>query len=638
MPAHRLATEVSAATDPARGSDRADDGGLTALPASLLQGEVARIVASAAFRNSPRHCRFLKYLVAQALRGDGTRVKEMTLGIEVFDRRASSFDPQLDTIVRVEARRLRARLSRYYREEGIDSLIEIGLPVGSYRPVVHRRVAAARTASLVVMPIVDRSDATLGPALCDDLFDALLEAVARVPGFKVIARSSARSSARGSWTPERDEGRSTATAASEAAESIEVARRLGVALLIRGTLDQDGRSLRLKLRLIRGDDATQVWVGTWAIAVDSDFASRDALVGQVVAEIQQALATRLPRLASKIADPTAASEPSAIDERARDLVDRGLYLMRHGTVDAYPQALQRFRDAARIAPQYAAAHFGVARSLSYLLGMTQIAPADGIAEARKAALQALALDPRHGDAASLLAAIQQRFDHDWPAAQAGYLAAITLAPGSLYVHFNYAFGLMFSGRFDEAEAELRLARELDPLDFNQRSTQALLAFYRRDYAHAEAMLDAMLDDQPRHLLAHSLRGALHLLRGDSDAALTQYGIAQRLSPDISIGAAGIAQAHALAGDPVAAEAERDALVRAFAGRYLSPYQLALIDLRLGHIERAFAALEMSASERDPNFIAVLVDPSLDPLRSDPRFAALLVRHGLDAVLPDSSAT
>jgi len=268
--------------------------------------------------------------------------------------------------------------------------------------------------------------------------------------------------------------------------------------------------------------------------------------------------------------------------------------------------------------------------------MTQIAPADGIAEARKAALEALALDPRHGDAASLLAAIQQRFDHDWPAAQAGYLAAITLAPGSLYVHFNYAFGLMFSGRFDEAEAELKLARELDPLDFNQRSTHALLAFYRRDYVQAEAMLEAMLDDQPRHLLAHSLRGALHLLRGETDAALTQYGIARTLSPDISIGAAGIAQAHALAGDHAAAEAEREALVRAFADRYLSPYQLALIDVRLARFDAAFAALEAAASERDPNFIAVLVDPSLDALRPDPRFAALLARHGLDAVLPDAA--
>ena len=79
------------------------------------------------------------------------------------------------------------------------------------------------------------------------------------------------------------------------------------------------------------------------------------------------------------------------------------------------------------------------------------------------------------------------------------------------MYFNYAFGLMFSGRFDEAEAELRLARELDPLDIGQR---------------AETILTAMLDDEPRHLLARSLRGSLHLIRNRPEEALAEYRIAQ----------------------------------------------------------------------------------------------------------------
>jgi len=172
-------------------SGMSDPSSLDSLPAALLQNEVARISRSAAFANSPRHRRFLEYLVAHALRGDGSRIKEMTLGIDVFDRPASQFDPQQDTIVRVEARRLRARLARYYREEGADSLIEILLPVGSYAPMLSRRPDAMQVASLAILPVVDRGGVPSAAAFCEDVFDALIDAVARVPGFKVIARTSA---------------------------------------------------------------------------------------------------------------------------------------------------------------------------------------------------------------------------------------------------------------------------------------------------------------------------------------------------------------------------------------------------------------------------------------------------------------
>ena len=617
----RFASEARGGTD-AAGSTSVP---VASLPASLLQGELARIVASDAFRGSLRHQRFLTWLVDQALRGPGPRPKEITLGIEVFGRQASRFDPQKDTIVRVEARRLRARLARYYAAEGRDSLIEIALPVGSYVPMVSRRHAASQAASLVVLPIVDRSGAALGPAFCDDVVDTLIDAVARIPGFKVIARTSAARAA---------DAADTAADAVDARSDRAVALRLDVAWVMHGTLDRDDVVLRLKLRLAHGVTGERSWSGTWTLPIDSDFATRDATMARIVDDVQRGLPS-FGRRSLRRAAPASAGEP--VDERARDLVDRGRYLMRHGPVDAYPQALHRFRDAAAIAPDFAAAHFGIARSLSYLLGMTQIAPQDGVDEARAAARRALALDPQHGDAASILAGLQQRFDHDWQAAQAGYLAAIASTPGSLYVHFNYAFGLMFAGRFDEAEAELRLAHELDPLDLGQRATQALLHLYRRDYARAEAVLDALLDDEPRHLLARTLRGSLHLLAGRSDEALDAYRIAERSMPDLSIGLVGIAQAHALAGRRDEARAARAALVASFAGRYLSPYQLALIDLRLGDVDGAFERLAQSAVERDPNFIAVLVDPSLDGLRADPRFAALLAAHRLDDVLPTDAA-
>src|SRR5579875_1612886 len=90
------------------------------VPAALSGVEVRSclgdILSSAAFRRSARLARFLRFLVEQALDPNCRALKEYTIGVEVFDRPAT-YDPRLDPIVRVEARRLRAKLREYYDEE-----------------------------------------------------------------------------------------------------------------------------------------------------------------------------------------------------------------------------------------------------------------------------------------------------------------------------------------------------------------------------------------------------------------------------------------------------------------------------------------------------------------------------------------
>ncbi|HEV8688877.1 MAG TPA: tetratricopeptide repeat protein [Ideonella sp.] len=108
-----------------------------ALPPEQVELALARIEHSHAFRNSPRHRALLRHLVAHALAGNLAALKETVIAIEVFGRPAASFDPKLDSIVRVEARRLRARLADYYRTpDGRQAPLRIELPVGSYVPAI----------------------------------------------------------------------------------------------------------------------------------------------------------------------------------------------------------------------------------------------------------------------------------------------------------------------------------------------------------------------------------------------------------------------------------------------------------------------------------------------------------------------
>lgn len=87
---------------------------LPAMDAALVDTELARLAASAPFRRAHRHLRFLRHLLALSRAGDQAGLREMALGVAVFHRRADQFDPRSDSIVRVEARRLRQKLADYY--------------------------------------------------------------------------------------------------------------------------------------------------------------------------------------------------------------------------------------------------------------------------------------------------------------------------------------------------------------------------------------------------------------------------------------------------------------------------------------------------------------------------------------------
>lgn len=112
-----------------------------------VRAHVARITASELFAGAERLCRFLRFTVESTLNGRASDVKEYTLGREVFDR-GDDYDPRLDPIVRVEARRLRSRLAEYYGGPGRDESLRVEYRKGSYLPIVSSATAGPAPAQL----------------------------------------------------------------------------------------------------------------------------------------------------------------------------------------------------------------------------------------------------------------------------------------------------------------------------------------------------------------------------------------------------------------------------------------------------------------------------------------------------------
>lgn len=108
------------------------------IPEAIIREELAQLLKSRMFQQSDRLGRFLRYTIDRVLEGRQSELKEYVIGVEVYDRRPP-YDPNQDSIVRTEARRLRAKLKGYYEGEGRDREIYIYYRLGSYAPVFRRR-------------------------------------------------------------------------------------------------------------------------------------------------------------------------------------------------------------------------------------------------------------------------------------------------------------------------------------------------------------------------------------------------------------------------------------------------------------------------------------------------------------------
>lgn len=594
-----------------RPADAADD----ALPEpsrALIEAELDRLAASDRFVRSVRHVKLLRHLVALALRGDHAGMREMALGVAVFDRDAAAFDPRADSIVRVEARRLRQRLAAYYADEGQDARVEFRLPVGSYRVSWLRREVPPpqqRTrASVAVFDFgLDPDGAAPPPGSAEAaLTSEFGHLLARLNGLRVVLA-----------------GRPGAIADGVVREA---ARALGVGALLVGRLAAAGAQPRLALSLSRVDDGALMWAGAEPYDAAAPTLGLLPLARQLIGVLHRDSERRRwqrigPAARRRVSEPrsaTAVGETMALARAA---------MLRH-TVDGYRRAVELAEQATRLDDACAEAHALHADARLALAGITAVPSRPELAVAEVAAQRALALDPDCAAAHGALGTLRLLVDRDWPRAEARLLAALRAAPGEAAAHARYGWALTMRGRYAEARAAYLEARDLNPLSLLYRSHEALIAIYERRWEPAARGLAAVLDVAPDHLIALALRGALELYRGDLAAAASTYDGLARQVPALSIGLCGLAQVDAMHGRRAAADARlRELAARADAGS-APPYQVAMVQARLGRLDAALQWLERSAATHDFNFVCAGVDPCFDALRATAPGVALLRRHGL----------
>jgi len=257
-----------------------------------VRGQLDRLLASDGFANAERLSRFLRFVVERALAGEADQLKEYVVGLGVFDR-DEQYDPRIDSIVRVEAGRLRAKVEAYYHGEGRNDAVVISIPRGSYAPVFERRridappspvpdgaglapvrrpaawrlglgalvaavalvaVAAWRVGlwaidgqavpavTVAVLPFVHYSTEEAGRLLAARVTDGVTSELARLGTVGVVSRTSALQFG-GGGRPLR-----------------EVAQALNADMVMEASLFVDGDRVRVEARLVDAALDRKVWV------------------------------------------------------------------------------------------------------------------------------------------------------------------------------------------------------------------------------------------------------------------------------------------------------------------------------------------------------------------------------------------
>ena len=583
----------------------------------LIRQELGRIVASDLFSRSDRLCRFLSFSVEQALRGESDRVKEYVVGVEAFGR-GPSFDPRVDPVVRVEARRLRDRLKSWYEGGGRDAKIRIELPRGGYAAVFHdqalltgapskpQSVPVQRTIAL--LPFTNLNSGTDTDYLCDGLTEELIHSLARVHGLRVVAWHSAA----------RMKGHQ---------QDLEAIReQLRVETILRGSVRCLGDRLRITAQLIEAATGYYLWSEAWDRTAADVFAIEE--------EIAQAIVNTLRvKLLTESANRLTSKETSI---ECYNLYLKGRYHWNKRSPEGLRLGLRCFEDAVSLDPDWALGWAGLGDSYAVMADYGLLPQEAAIPSANRAAERATTLDPNLAEAYATLGLLRSRYGWKWDEAEKFFGKAIELNPGYSTAHHWYAVDyLAMIGRFEEALSEIDQAITLDPLSAIAQEGRGFVLMVSRRYPEAVRQYEALKEFDPSFYKAWTSLGRVFAQMGEYAKAIENYRKGRELGGDIPNVLAALGQSYALNGQTERAremlrklqEISSAADRTGGAGPSVSATSFAILHLGLGENDRALDWLEKGMENRQMTLSGLKVHPVYDPLRHEPRFQALLRRIG-----------
>jgi len=462
--------------------------------------------------------------------------------------------------------------------------------VATVAPASPAPAAAVSEKSVAVLPFVDMSEKKDQEYFSDGLSEELIDMLTKIPDLRVPARTSSF------YFKGKSEDIPT------------IARRLMVAHVLEGSVRKSGMNLRITVQLVRADNGYHLWSQTYDRKLDDIFKVQDEIAGAVVSALKVSLLDSSPL---KVATP-------------KNTEAYTLYLQGHaihvnaGNKAQLDSAAEYMRRAIKADPTFAEAWAGLANVLANEVTYNYVRTDAVAAEIRRAADQALALDPNLSVAHRANGAIYKAIDWNWEAAAAEFQKAYDLDPTDASNAKTLGDLLLdLHGESDTTLALLKKAIDLDPVNSACYTSIGVYYMETDKLPEAETAYRKALDLLPTGPGFHGNLAQLLLLRGEAAAALAEF---QRDS-DENLQRQGAAMAYFALGRRAEANAALSEMKRMDATTNASGIAEALAYRR--ESDQAFAWLDRAYQQRDTYLEQIKFDPFLKSLHGDPRWKAFL---------------
>ena len=465
-------------------------------------------------------------------------------------------------------------------------------------------IPAPAAKSVAVLPFVNISADKDNEYLSDGITEDLCTALTQIKGLHVPARTSSFA-----FKGKTEDIRS-------------IGQALNVATVLEGSVTKAGERLRVAAQLINVADGYHLWAANYDRDMTNILEIRSDISRQVVDALKVQLGVEETQRLTR--QPTDTSE-------AYHAYLLGRYEFNKYNEAGFNKAVEHFRRALAIDPQFALAGAGLAEAFNLLGYWNMLAPEAAFPPAKAAAERALQIDPGLAEAHSALGFVTYEYEWRYTEAEKELAEAVRENPKSADARLGYSEFLIFMSRFSEARQQLDRARESDPLSPRFLVDLATWYWFQRQYQPALEQLQKAIELDPANAVLQHFMGYVLLKTNRVSEAIDHVWRALELQGTFS--AEELAELHQ---DDMKADAKRFFRTQAqFAerlsggARYYSPLLIGIAYAAAGDKAQALNWLEQAVARHAAWLPELNLEPTYDLLRTDPRFIALLKRVNLD---------